>query len=74
MARIFVFLTSLLAWSVLPLRAQEKKPETPAAASTLFGPRTVRVRTGTPQAPPPSQPKATPPAGEPPIEGEIIDR
>jgi UPF0716 protein FxsA len=40
---------------------------TPTAATTLFGPRTVRVRTGSPQP-------APPPASEPPIEGEIIDR
>jgi UPF0716 protein FxsA len=53
---------------------------TPAAATSLFGPRTVRVRTGTPRPTPPSG--ATPPrqgsgpdaevASEP-IEGEIID-
>jgi UPF0716 protein FxsA len=37
----------------------------PSAATTLFGPRTVRVRTDAPQA--------APPVDEPPIEGEIID-
>jgi UPF0716 protein FxsA len=54
---------------------------TPSAATTLFGPRTVRVRTGTPQnAPPTGAGSASTgtaggaPAdlGEP-IEGEIID-
>jgi UPF0716 protein FxsA len=54
---------------------------TPAAATSLFGPRTVRVRAGTPRPTPPPT-GATPPrqptgpdagsVGEP-IEGEIID-
>jgi UPF0716 protein FxsA len=53
---------------------------TPSAATSLFGPRTVRVRTGAPrQAPPPapeSPPRPESPAGgraADPIEGEIID-
>jgi UPF0716 protein FxsA len=49
---------------------------TPSAATTLFGPRTVRVRTGTPQPPPAApNPSAGPIADGPgePIEGEIID-
>jgi UPF0716 protein FxsA len=44
---------------------------TPAAATSLFGPRTVRVRTGTPRPTPPRQPSGAD-AGEP-IEGEVID-
>jgi UPF0716 protein FxsA len=44
---------------------------TPSAATTLFGPRTVRVRTGSTQAPPPPSAQSGV-AGEP-IEGEIID-
>ena len=38
----------------------------PSAATSLFGPRTVRVRTGTPQPTPPR-------ADGPPLEGEVID-
>ncbi len=38
----------------------------PSAATSLFGPRTVRVRTGPPEQTPPPGPAA-------PIEGEIID-
>jgi len=51
---------------------------TPSAATSLFGPRTVRVRTGPPTTPPrqpgPAEADSTAPgpAGEP-IEGEIID-
>ncbi len=53
---------------------------TPSAATSLFGPRTVRVRTGQPQSPP-SQPMPTatteasagPADGGEPIEGEVID-
>ena len=54
---------------------------TPSAATSLFGPRTVRVRTGAPHQAPPSEPTsgvADPPRGTTqspldPIEGEIID-
>jgi UPF0716 protein FxsA len=50
---------------------------TPSTATSLFGPRTVRVRTGAPQ-PPPGAPPAGPASGAPQgsgdaIEGEIID-
>lgn len=48
---------------------------TPATATSLFGPRTVRVRTGTAQPPTGTGPQP-PPAGTGPgqaVEGEIID-
>jgi UPF0716 protein FxsA len=41
----------------------------PAAASSLFGPRRVRVQTGQPVRPTPRSDEAGPP-----IEGEIVDR
>src|SRR5215472_6155151 len=43
----------------------------PAAATSLFGPRRVRVQTGQPVRPSPPSDGSSPP---PPIEGEIIDR
>lgn len=48
---------------------------TPSAATSLFGPRTVRVRTGPPRQAPPSEPRtdSAPSAPTEPIEGEIID-
>lgn len=56
---------------------------TPSAATSLFGPRTVRVRTGAPRQAPPPAPESPPPAetgtgagtasGGEFIEGEIID-
>jgi UPF0716 protein FxsA len=46
----------------------------PVEATTLFGPRTVRVRTGAPQAPgPDTRPRGRPSTPTDPIEGEIID-
>jgi UPF0716 protein FxsA len=67
-------LTGRAAQSVLSRRLS------PATVSSLFGPRTVRVRTGPPQPPPPP-PTSPPPAagsgsrGSPGevVEGEIID-
>lgn len=48
---------------------------TPSAATSLFGPRTVRVRTGAPHQASPSEPTSGGTTGSPadPIEGEIID-
>jgi UPF0716 protein FxsA len=59
---------------------------TPSAATSLFGPRTVRVRTGAPRQAPPPAPESAPAGRGPgspgdrgpgspgdPIEGEIID-
>lgn len=54
---------------------------TPSAATSLFGPRTVRVRTGAPQQASPAEPaagvadppRATAESPMDPIEGEIID-
>jgi UPF0716 protein FxsA len=44
---------------------------TPSAATSLFGPRTVRVRTGAPRHTPPAEP--APSGSTDPIEGELID-